>query len=183
MGAKTLRSIIGCLMFLAVVLTAGVARAESVLIFVTIEGTRQGKFRGESLRQGAADRIEALSVSYEVQSPRDVATGQASGKRQHKPVAITKEWGPATPQLFQALVTNEVLKSVLIEFVAVGRDGRSEVAHSMRLTNATVAHLRQFTEKEQAGLRPLEEVSFTFQKIEINNNRGRTAAMDDWTAR
>jgi len=181
--AKTLRSIAGGLIFLTVVLTAGVARAEFGLIFVTIEGTRQGKFKGESLRPNAADRIEALSVSYEVQSQHDLATGQASGKRQHKPLSITKEWGAASPQLFQALVTNEVLKTVVIEFIGVARDGRPEVAHSIRLTNATVSHMREFTEKEQAGLRPLEEVSFTFQRIEITNNRGHTTATDDWAVR
>jgi len=34
-----------------------------------------------------------------VQSPRDIATGQASGKRMHKPFTITKEWGASTPML------------------------------------------------------------------------------------
>jgi len=90
--ARTLRSTVGCLMFLGMVLTAGVARAEFGLIFVTIEGTRQGKLKGESLRANAADKIEALGVSYEVLSSHDLATGQAAGKRQHKPVTITKEW-------------------------------------------------------------------------------------------
>ncbi|MBS1902473.1 MAG: hypothetical protein JSS75_02060 [Bacteroidetes bacterium] len=32
-------------------------------------------------------------------APRDVATGQASGKRQHKPITIVKEWGASSPQL------------------------------------------------------------------------------------
>jgi len=44
---------------------------------------------------GMADR----TVSHEVQSPRDLATGQASGKRMHKPFTITKEWGASTPML------------------------------------------------------------------------------------
>lgn len=34
-----------------------------------------------------------------VKSPRDAATGQASGKRQHKPITITKEWDASTPTL------------------------------------------------------------------------------------
>jgi hypothetical protein len=38
-------------------------------------------------------------ATYEVISPRDSASGQASGKRMHKPVTFVKEWGPATPQL------------------------------------------------------------------------------------
>ena len=36
---------------------------------------------------------------YTVKSPRDAASGQASGKRMHKPFTITKEWGASTPML------------------------------------------------------------------------------------
>lgn len=32
-----------------------------------------------------------------VLAPRDIATGQASGKRMHKPFTITKEWGASSP--------------------------------------------------------------------------------------
>ena len=39
------------------------------------------------------------SAQYTVTSPRDAASGQASGKRMHKPMTIVKEWGAATPQL------------------------------------------------------------------------------------
>jgi hypothetical protein len=38
------------------------------------------------------DGVDA-SVQHEVKSPRDIATGQASGKRQHEPVKIQKEAG------------------------------------------------------------------------------------------
>jgi hypothetical protein len=41
----------------------------------------------------------ALKEAHYVISPRDTATGQASGKRMHKPVTFVKEWGAATPQL------------------------------------------------------------------------------------
>lgn len=40
----------------------------------------------------------AISGAW-IYAPRDVATGQASGKRMHKPMTITKEWGATTPQL------------------------------------------------------------------------------------
>ena len=39
------------------------------------------------------------SSNFEVKAPRDVATGQSSGKRQHKPLTITKEFDKATPML------------------------------------------------------------------------------------
>ncbi len=38
-------------------------------------------------------RIEAMAAQRDVRAPRDAASGQASGKRQHAPIKITKEWG------------------------------------------------------------------------------------------
>lgn len=40
---------------------------------------------------GQTDKTEAEQSNAHVQSPRDVATGQASGKRQHKPISVQKE--------------------------------------------------------------------------------------------
>lgn len=37
-------------------------------------------------------RVEALALKHDVKAPRDVATGQSSGKRQHGSVVIVKEW-------------------------------------------------------------------------------------------
>jgi hypothetical protein len=39
------------------------------------------------------------AAHYNVKSPRDSASGMASGKRTHHPVTFVKEWGPSTPQL------------------------------------------------------------------------------------
>ncbi len=42
-------------------------------------------------------------ANHSITSPRDTASGQASGKRMHKPVRITKEWGAALPMLSIAI--------------------------------------------------------------------------------
>lgn len=152
---------------------------------VTIEGIKQGKLKSEMTRTVCGDRIPGVRFSYQVNSPRDVATGMASGKRQHNPVVISTEWGPATPQIFQALTTNEVLKSVLIEFVRTGPTGIAEVYQTIRLTNATVSSVRMHVNDPQPGgavdNRPLAEVAFTFQRIEMENRPGKTMAVDEWT--
>jgi type VI secretion system secreted protein Hcp len=128
---------------------------------------------------------------YEVSSSRDVATGQASGRRQHKPVVIAKEWGVASPQLFQALVTNELLTEVLVDFVGTDpRSGQDVLTHRIRLTNAIVTNILHKTEEPvgasgtakhgAVGSPPhLEEVSFTFQRIELEDLIGKTVAADD----
>ncbi len=45
------------------------------------------------------DVATGQSSGKRISAPRDVATGQSSGKRQHKPVTITKEWDASTPTL------------------------------------------------------------------------------------
>jgi type VI secretion system secreted protein Hcp len=153
--------------------------------YITIEGTKQGKFKGESIRDKHKDKLEGLAFEWKVQSPRDIATGQASGKRQHLPIKVTKEWGAASPQIFHALCTNEVLKSVLFEFVRTTAEGAEEIHHTIKLTNATVSELHPYIgmakHEERTDVHELEEVSFTYQKIEIENKIAKTMAVDDWT--
>ncbi len=158
--------------------------------YVTIEGTKQGKFKGESIRDKHKDKLAGIAYRHEIKSPRDVATGQASGKRQHGPISFTKEWGASTPQIFQALVTNEVLKSVLFEFVHTTPEGDEEVYHTIRLSSATVSNVKYSTgAAESAGTakttvtydtHELEDVSFTYQRIEVESKTGKTTAVDDW---
>lgn len=47
---------------------------------------------------------------YSITAPRDASSGQASGKRMHKPMTIVKEWGAATPQLMAMKPTYDVKK-------------------------------------------------------------------------
>jgi type VI secretion system secreted protein Hcp len=158
--------------------------------YVTIEGTTQGAFKGESLRKGQEKKVAGLSYSHEITAPRDIATGMASGKRQHGPVKITKEWGASSPQLFQALVTNEVLKSVLLEFYHTTREGKEEVYHTIKLIDATVAKIASSTGSGESAstaktsatydTHELEEISFTYRRIEVESKTGQTSAIDDW---
>jgi type VI secretion system secreted protein Hcp len=163
-----------------------IAQAESysaVNAFIKITADKQGVLKGEASSETHKDKMEVLSFSYGVVSPRDVASGQATGKRQHQPIRIIKEWGAATPQLFQALVTNERLPSVTIEFYHADSLGMVSLYHVIRLTNAYITGLRQFKDPADAnGNSPeLEEVSFTYQKIEMENKDGKTMASDDWS--
>jgi hypothetical protein len=64
----------------------------------------------------------ALKEAHYIISPRDSATGQASGKRMHKPVTFVKEWGAATPQLREVKPTYDV-KSIKGARVAAGAEG------------------------------------------------------------
>jgi type VI secretion system secreted protein Hcp len=156
--------------------------------YVTVEGTKQGKIKGDSTRESHKASIPCFGFTYEVTSPRDLASGQASGKRQHKPITVQSEWGASTPQLWQALVTNEVLKSVLIEFMKTTPEGVEEVYSTIKLTNATVSNAKFLGGTERGthqhesttSAHELVDWSFTFSKIEFENKAGKTAAADEW---
>ncbi len=149
--------------------------------YVTIEGTKQGRLAGESTRSVHKGKLAGIGFSYEITSPRDAASGQASGKRQHGAVTFTKEWGPASPQLFQALVTNEVIKRALFEFVRANDVGVEYVFHTMELTDASVTGIHQYIaaqDDEELDNAELEDIALTFRSIEIANLDGKTTASD-----
>ncbi len=154
--------------------------------YVSVEGTKQGKLKGEAPQDKHKDELVGLAYNYEVMSPTSVGrggTGLPTGKRQHSPITITKEWGASSPQLFQALVTNEVLKSVVMNFYHVDPNGQDVLFYTVKLTNAYVSKIRSYVDfnsvSDFTGMNELEEVSFTFQKIEITNAEAKTSAMDD----
>lgn len=160
--------------------------------YVTIEGSKQGKLAGESPLEAHKGKLTGVEFHYSVQSPRDAASGMASGRRSHQPVRFVKEWGAATPQLFSALCNSEVLKSVLFEFVKIDPNGEEYVFHTIKLSNANLIELEQYVEdpapsdaapSDAGDARPLEKVSLTFQRIEIENVDGKTSAVDEGRAR
>jgi len=163
-----------------------VSANRSRVFFVKITGSQKiGPFRGESLLKGHQDWIEGIRFSSQVTSPRDAATGQPSGKRQYSPITFTKVWGPSSPQIFQACVTNEVLSTVKFEFWTTISGGQEVMYQTIILTNATVSSFRRSIGvpmgNEPPDPRDLEDVSLTFQKIEITDNaKGGITAMDDW---
>ena len=156
--------------------------------YMTIEGAKQGKFKGEAGRDASrvrAGKIAGIRFVTEVASPRDPAGGQALGKRTYKPILITKEWGAASPQLFQALVSNEQIKTAVFEFVKTNPNGEEYIYHRVKLTNASITGIRSYLDLTDASgdvydAHELEDVSFVFQKIEIENLDGKTSAADNW---
>jgi type VI secretion system secreted protein Hcp len=168
---------------------------------MTIHGSKQGTFKGESAsarptKGQLTSQIAIRSFSYEVTSARDPRTGQASGNRQHQPVTVVKELGAASPQLFQALVTNEALTDVVFEFYRMTPAGQEELHFTIIGVKGAVANYKLYTgETKRASssaanrlvafmgtseAAELEEVSFTFQTIQMEHTASATTAVDDW---
>ncbi len=150
--------------------------------FVTIEGTKQGKFKGSSTVKGREDEIEISNYRLGAKAPRDAATGRSRGKRQYQALSFKKAVDAASPQLFQALTTNESLKTVTFRFYSHAPDsGKEGVYQTVTLTNATVSSFVQDFEGEEGGGEDVETVELTFERIQIDSNTGNTSAQDVWT--
>jgi type VI secretion system secreted protein Hcp len=150
--------------------------------YLSVKAAKQGDLKGESGKN--KNKIPILGFSYGVQSPRDLASGQASGKRQHKPVTVFKEWGVISPQLFEALVNNENLTSVIIDEIRTDPTGKEAVYMEIRLTNATLMEItidpQRLEDQPVWTDKEIEQLSFIFQKIEIENKISKVVATDDW---
>lgn len=167
--------------FCAFMLFGATAAQAAQEFYVSITGVKQGPFKGEVTRKGFEGKMAGINFDYAVVSPRDVASGQATGKRQHKPVKIKKAWGAASPQLFTALTTNELLATVVIDFMSTDpATGAVINDHTIKLTNASVASIAHNSEMLGAGpsLPPTETVEFVFQQIELIDHKSRSGAMD-----
>jgi type VI secretion system secreted protein Hcp len=154
------------------------AAVGGVHISMTVNGQKQGTFTGDPAPRGAKGLIIVVAYQYELVSPRDAATGLPTGKRMHKPVTITHEMGGASPQFLSALADNENLKSVVINFFRTDRTGKDVNYYRVTLTNASVSDDRQYS----SGNDVLEDVSFTFQRIQQDDLVAKTSFTDDWSS-
>jgi type VI secretion system secreted protein Hcp len=128
---------------------------------ITITGQHSGDF---------GPGLKITGFSHEVVSPRDPATGLATGRRQHKPFTITKELDASSPLLLNSLYTNETLTSVLIGLLRPS----GQTMATVKLTNA------QVSDDVQNG--NTETISFTYQKIDWTWTDSGVTASDDWEA-
>lgn len=158
-------------------LNAGAATAGIVHITMKITGQKTGVFKGDSTVKGQEDQINVFAYQFEVTSPRDPASGLPTGKRQYRPITVTKSLNASSPQILNAVATNENLKSVVINFYRTDRTGVLINFYRVTLTNANISLVRQ----NSSGDTVLEEVSFVFQKIQQEDLIAHTIFQDDWS--
>ena len=155
--------------------------------YLKLKGAKQGVITGSVTQKGREGKIMVIAVSHEIVSPRDSSSGQATGKRMHKPFVITKELDKSSPLLYNALVNNENITEFELQFwtsqLSPGTGTGLEVQHyTVRLTNASISDIR-FTmlnnkNPELNRYAEYEEIAFTYQKIEWTWVKGGITASD-----
>jgi len=141
---------------------------------------------------GNVTEIPIISLRFQVVSPRDPQSGLPTGKRQWRPIVVTKEWDSSSPMLYRAASSNE-LAEFKIEF---GNSWLSFKNASLIDFRRPGGNVETFTFEyggvvagQGAAGRPVQSESeltqlmFTYQKITWTWNDGGKTAMDDWESR
>jgi type VI secretion system secreted protein Hcp len=101
-------------------------------------------------------------------------------------VTILKEVDASSPKLWSALVSNETLMEWTLRFwtPAPAGAGEERQIYTVQLTNANIASMREYMQDNDdpngAKMPLLEQISFTYQKIEWTWTEGGITATDDW---
>ena len=172
-------ALVVCLVSLAIVLGLAVPSQAAYEFYMSVKGSKQGQFKAENTK--VPNGLTCLGLQLEAESQRDTASSLPTGRRQYTPVTITRQWGAASPLLFEAFATNELLPEVVISFPQVNANGTTFILNTIKLTNAMISRLEYHVEpaaQQPALMHLLEEVSFSFQKIEVTNVDGGVTAGD-----
>jgi type VI secretion system secreted protein Hcp len=206
MKSRKLTGIIALVVVIGIFAAARIAFASTADYYLEIKGARQGRFKGEG-NGGLTGRIPATQFSYQaagpvkeastgkatgreaqsgkatgtaVTAPRDVATGQMSGKRQHSDISIVKYVGDSSPMFAKAMSTGEILTSVDISFFH-GSGANPEVYKTVHMTNVMITAIKPMP--GSGGDNPMESITFSVdpENIVARDKAGNKTAMDDWS--
>jgi len=140
--------------------------------YIKTTGIKQGVFKGESQKKGHETSTIVLGLSFEISTPRDASTGLPSGKRQLKPLTITKDWGVSSGQFYTAAATNEILKEVKIEFYSSNGREPEVLEKTIVLQNASILSIKEVSTLVNDDLQDAESITFAYQKITITDKSG-----------
>lgn len=152
--------------------------------YLKLTGKTQGEIKGSVTQSGREDSIMVIAYNHEVVSPRDAASGLPTGKRQHKPLTVTKEIDKSSPLLMNVLTNNEQLTKFELRFWQPSPTGQEVQHYTIELENASIAGIRSemLNNKysENMNHKEREHVSFCYQKITWTWMDGGITASDDW---
>lgn len=141
-------------------------------MFIKIKASKQGDIAGAVTEKGREGAIKVISFQNENLSPRDAASGQATGKRQHKPITITKVYDKSSPQLLTAFNTQENLPEVSLKVFGSGKTCPNGLCYTIELKDVVISGLTTTTSDKGEKT---ETISFSFQKIEWKYNESKAS--------
>ena len=119
-----------------VALAAALALCASPAVVHAAGYLKIGDIKGESTDKDHKGEIEILSWSWgQTRSPRN--SGTASGRRQHRPITITKAVDQASPKLREASSSGRPFPKM--ELMLPSKEGKAGEYQTYELTNVVVS--------------------------------------------
>ncbi|HLY09398.1 MAG TPA: type VI secretion system tube protein Hcp [Planctomycetota bacterium] len=138
------------------------------------------------------DGIEIQAYSMGVESPRDSASGQVTGRRTHKPVTMVGEFTLAKPRLYGILNTKATLPTVEIHFYP-SADLQAAPAYLVELNDVSIVSINPHSRATPVtgrqvvhspllsrDVEELTRIEFTFRTITVTHGSGKKTSEDDW---
>ena len=151
------------------------AQTDPVVAYADIEA-RGAQIKGSSTFAQAKDQIEITGLSYIVKSPRDLATGAATGKNTVT-ISLQKRADIASVPLHTASQNNELLNKVTISFYHRGPNGQMVKFQTIELQLAAISQFSQhLVTNSPNGSGLFEELELTASRIEFAANDSNSPA-------
>lgn len=126
---------------------------------------------GEVDGDSRADSATSLIALHEVASPRDSASGLPTGKRQHKPMTVAKEWDASTPLLRAGAPPPRGSLRVKVKMPWLACRVGARYPELQLGDSATTYTFKEVLVtgcgSSSSGDRPMESISFNYAKIEL----------------
>lgn len=161
-------------------------------LYVKISGSSQGEITkgaftadsvGNIYQEGHEDEAFCQAMTYNVTLPRDPQSGQVTGQRVHLPASLTKYVDKSSPLLLNAIASGEVLQ-IEATYYRTSSMGRQEKYYTVKFTDAIAVDYKVYTplalDPDNAAFRDMDELYFTYRKIEVTHAVAGTSGADDW---
>ncbi|MGA1874119.1 MAG: Hcp family type VI secretion system effector [bacterium] len=151
--------------------------------YMSIEGQNQGRIEGSCTIEGREGMIVVYSFGHNIRVPYDQQTRLITGRRAHAPFELLKEVDKSSPLLYRAMINNERLSNVRIKFYRIGPTHLEEHYFTITLINANIVKIAPSATsfpKEAEGLKPMEILSFTYERIQWCWEPGQITSEDEW---
>lgn len=155
-------------------------KAWAAFTTVSIQGRTQGLILGDNTARGQEGTIIALALTSNIEVPFDAVSGAPTGSARRGPLGIVKNFEKSTPKLFQALVSNEPLTSVVIRFYTQDTTGALRNNFTIELSDAIIVSINTGGNAQVAsGVR--ETVSFTYKRMKLRDEINGTESNLDFS--
>lgn len=159
--------------------------AEHIHLFLKANG-QDIKGEATQLSMGREGSIECIHYEQAGVTPFEPSTGNASGRRQYRPIKIRKRIDCSSPLLWQAMTKNTVLEGAFKFFRPNPTgDGTTEQFYTVEIKGAYISSMKQVIDDTLTPARsyepPLEEIELIFHDIMWTYTKTGATHTDTWS--